>query len=718
MAIVLVIPIAMLFSAFFEKKVENTISIGICISIIIMFYAGFFATFTAGVFLIILLSIICLILSLYVLTKKKRWMQVLTPGMIFFVLFMAYSMISCVGREYANQDEYAAWAVGCKFMYLFDHYAVEGMPRYACFEHMPGTRLWDLLSTKIWFQYADGIMIFGQSMFAVSFLLPLLEYFSLKDMRKRCSAIAVMLFILFLPWLGRGGSFNYVNIMPDIVLAFESAYILMMFRRFLRTGNGFYTFAIFCGIFISALTKESGIVIAGLDILLMLWGILAKVEREEWHLDKNIVLFLFIQVMGIVIPAISWFLFLSIQDTSVRRTATFISALQKVPVIGWILFIVAAVFVVGYIFKKYQETREKKFVLGPVFILYAIGCIGIIVLGKQKSDIFCSQLNAFLYKMMSNNLLGHWLSMSLLAFMTFLIGVDTAVRYRRRWEIWVTHTLPMLLISYVVALIVREEFVLWRVGSVLIGGSVWLFYAVHLYECVGKENTNLSVKKNETETIVHALLVCGGMYLAFLFSSYSIGFSEYEASIAASADRYEQTYLLLMLAVFADIWVDCSDFKMKQKTIVISAVLLCIVMNTNVLSGIQQLRERPREEVFYGTEKSAFSFDDKICLVDVQTHYDDDIRYRFLYANYPVQVVCGPTITWYVDDKLYTDHISIGKIRDYLQAEECSYVYLQYVDDRFKTYYAPLFEDKNTIENNRLFRIIDRDGELSLEFIS
>lgn len=46
------------------------------------------------------------------------------------------------------------------------------------------------------------------------------------------------------------------------------------------------------------------------------------------------------------------------------------------------------------------------------------------------------------------------------------------------------------------------------------------------------------------------------------------------------------------------------------------------------------------------------------------------------------------------------------------------YVYLQYVDDRFKSYYAPLFEDKDTIDNNRLFRIVDRDGELRLKFIS
>lgn len=59
----------------------------------------------------------------------------------------------------------------------------------------------------------------------------------------------------------------------------------------------------------------------------------------------------------------------------------------------------------------------------------------------------------------------------------------------------------------------------------------------------------------------------------------------------------------------------------------------------------------------------------------MQTHYDD-IRYRFLNANYLVQVVCGPTIFWYADDKLYTNHISIEEIRDYLKEEECNYVYL------------------------------------------
>ena len=719
MSIVIIFPIALFAAMIFKKKMEYTLAFSAGIVMFVLFFGGMIASFTLCIKAVFLFAVLCAIVTFFKGVKdfKEIWKKIITPGMLFLLAFMIYSMLSTEGRFYSNQDEYAAWAVGSKFMYLFDHYWIEGFPLYSCYNHMPGTRLWGLLSTKLWFRYADGIQIFGQSMLCICFLLPLMDRFA--ERKKRFCAVVTMVFISLLPRLGTGGAYSYMNVMPDVILAFVNIYVMLMFRRYLASKDTFFLSAVFVGLAMSALTKESGFFIALIEIFVMVCVLCKEQARDAYWNSIRIIKFGFFQLIAPVIIVGAWRMYLSSQGSDgIRRMETITALFGKIHpvlIIGVVLILAAVVFL---LVQRFIKTGNRKWIVLPILTGYVALCVTCVLIGDQPQDIFISQLNSFIKLLLANSLVGHWMPMSLLMFMTAVIAIDVALRYLRgrrdlAWP-WLVSIFTMTGLSYTISLLITDGFRWINNTIILLECVVWIVVAVRLYS-VAEEKSNLD---NTTEASLVHYLLCGHlMYLAFLFVSYSIGFSDYEASIAASADRYEQTFLLLLLGVFVDIWLDADGGGVFADSNVVAIMLSFIVMNTGVFGGIAQLLDKPEEDTFYGLEHVELSFDDTICYVDVREHYSQDWLYRFLYANYPVQVVIGPSWTWYVDDELYTTRVSIDSIQDYLQDTHCDYVYIQNTDDGFKEFYADLFENAEDIENNRLYRIVGEEDEMQLEFV-
>lgn len=719
MSIVLIFPIALFTAMIFKKNMEHTLAFSAGIVMLVLFFGGMVTSFTMCIKALFLFAVLCAIVTLFKGVKefKEIRKKIFTPGMLFLLFFMIYSMLSTEGRFYSNQDEYAAWAVGSKFMYLFDHYWVEGFPRYSCYNHMPGTRLWGLLSTKLWFRYADGIQIFGQSMFCICFMLPLMDRFA--ERKEKFCAIVTMVLITLLPRLGTGGAYSYMNVMPDVILAIENIYVILMFRRYLESKDAFFVSAVFVGLAMSALTKESGFFIALIEIFVMVWVLCKEQTKDAYWNSIRIIKFGVFQVIAPVIIAGAWRGFLSSQGSGgIRRMETIAALFGK---IHPILIIVAVLILAAVLFllvRNFIRTGNSSWIVVPLLAGYVVLCVACVLIGNQPQDIFLSQVNSFIKLLLANSLVGHWMPMSLLMFMTAVIAIDVALRYVRgnrelAWP-WLMNIFIMTGLSYTISLLITDEFRWINNTIILLECVIWIALAVRLY-AAAEEKSRLG---NTTEASLLRYLLCGHlMYLAFLFVSYSIGFSDYEASIAASADRYEQTFLLLLLGVFVDIWLDADGVGVFADPNAVSIILSFIVMNTGVFGGIAQLWDKPEEDTFYGLEHVEFSFDDTICYVDVREHYSQDWLYRFLYASYPVQVVTGPSWTWYVDDELYTNRVSIDSIQDYLQDTQCDYVYIQNTDDGFKEFYADLFENAEDIENNRLYRIVGEGDELQLEFV-
>ncbi len=719
MAIVVILPIAALISVLFGKKIDDTLALAASFSLLGLFLGGMIFPFSVCIYLIVLLSIVSFVcLIIYNIKNHTTNLKLLlTPGMFFLAVFMAYSMLSSEGRYFAYQDEYSAWAVGCKFMYLYDHYIVNGLPLYSCYNHMPASRLWGLFSTRIWFRYAEGILIFGQSMLCIAFMLPFLDRFNFR--KKTGCAIATMLFLAFFPRIGRGVAFDYMNIMIDALLAIVNIYVCLMFRRFLRTRSRFYSLSVLIGLAMSVLTKESGFFIALIEVFVMFCVLINEQKRDNYWTDRRIVGFICIQVLAPFFVIAAWKLYLSMQgEGSIRRMEAFIALFERIHPI--VILCVGVIFcaIVFFFVRSFIRTGNSKWIIIPALTGYVVMCVACVVIGNQSQDVFLSQVNSFIQLLLANTLVGHWMPMSLLMFMTAVIAIDVALRYLRgnrdlSW-LWLVSVFIMTVLSYTVSLLITDEFRWINNTIIAVECVIWMAIASRLYR-VAEEGSRLGNTTNSD--LLRYLLYGHLMYLAFLFVSYSVGFSDYEASIAASADRYETTFLLLILGVFLDIWLDTDGVGVLANTNVVAIVVSCIVMNMGVLGGITQLWDKPEEDVFYGLENVELSFDDTICYVDVRDHYGPDWLYRFLYANYPVQVVTGPSWTWYEEDNLYTTRVSIDAIQDYLQDTDCDYVYIQNTDEGFKEFYAELFENAEDIENNRLYRIVE-DGEgIQLEFV-
>jgi hypothetical protein len=121
--------------------------------------------------------------------------------------------------------------------------------------------------------------------------------------------------------------------------------------------------------------------------------------------------------------------------------------------------------------------------------------------------------------------------------------------------------------------------------------------------------------------------------------------------------------------------------------------------------------EKPEGHYFYALDGFEFEFGDKVFLMDVNKEAYDLFE-EFYYEAAPAKIGSG---TWYIE--YMGDKYTIEQVSQKLIDGGYNYVYIENLGPDFKEYYADLFTDPSTIDNNHIYSVKAEGNSVKLEFI-
>lgn len=201
---------------------------------------------------------------------------VLTPGLVCFVILIAFYYYASEPMIVWWRDDINYWALEVKSLFHFDG-LVDGSQHLNAFfsTYTPGLQVLQWWVLHIAGEYSEALLFFGLFATYAVFLLPLLQ--NIKWKQCYLIPIAAALYIIVPVW---GNSMSYVFLSVDTALALCFGYALLQIWR-LNENDRFGLFSIalaLCGL---VLIKQIGIIFAIMAIILM-YVLKKQHKQNKW----------------------------------------------------------------------------------------------------------------------------------------------------------------------------------------------------------------------------------------------------------------------------------------------------------------------------------------------------------------------------------------------------------------------------------------------------
>ena len=246
-----------------------------------MYAAGLFEKLLAGMVLVYVLAGLALLASVYLYHKKKIPAGSLySPALIVYGIFCVLIVLNCKGAWFARWDEYSHWGLAVRDMFYFDSFAKHVnttvmLPRYVPFSTL----------MEYFFVFANGV--FSEELVYVAYqgaMLSALIIICVVGRKKRSYLVPAVAIMLFLPIIFFGDVYNCIYVDP--MLAVFMAYVLICY--YTEELKGFNLLRILGGLFALTLTKDMGMVIAGLLTAIMVADRLYQSLRQKKKVVRNL----------------------------------------------------------------------------------------------------------------------------------------------------------------------------------------------------------------------------------------------------------------------------------------------------------------------------------------------------------------------------------------------------------------------------------------------
>lgn len=274
--------LSFLFMVLWNKKWEDTIGLSVAAGIFIMFFMGLLGYLEKGIFLLYVISIISAIVGVILYNYRKMNVKDLfSYGLCFFVVILVAILINCNGLRLARWDEFSHWGLAAKDMFYSDDFAKHAGSTVYLKSYPPVATLIEYFFCYTNRLYSDHMVYVGFQFLGISLLS---VGFSVVKEKKQI--IPTALILIFLPVIFFYDVSN--SIYADPLLAFAVAYILICYYNDEKTV--FDLVRICMGLFILTLTKDTGVVLAGVLTLIMLGDVVYKQWLEKKFNWKQIIL--------------------------------------------------------------------------------------------------------------------------------------------------------------------------------------------------------------------------------------------------------------------------------------------------------------------------------------------------------------------------------------------------------------------------------------------
>ncbi len=273
---------SLLFMLLWGRKWEECIGLSMFGIIAILYAAGLFEKLLAGMVLVYVLAGLALPASVYLYNKKKiQAGNLYSPALIVYGIFCVLIVLNCKGAWFARWDEYSHWGLAVKDMFYFDSFAKHVnttvmLPRYVPFATL----------IEYFFVFAKGM--FSEELVYIAYQCAMLNALIMicgVGRKKRSYLVPAVAIVLILPIIFFDDIYNCIYV--DSMLAVFAAYVLICY--YTEELKGFNLLRILGGLFALTLTKDMGMVIAGLLAAIMVADSLYQSLRQKKNVIRNLI---------------------------------------------------------------------------------------------------------------------------------------------------------------------------------------------------------------------------------------------------------------------------------------------------------------------------------------------------------------------------------------------------------------------------------------------
>lgn len=267
--------ISLFFCVLWNRRMEETLGFSFILVPLLLFLFGLAGQLKIGVFAVFLLSVLCFGLTVILVNKKEFDVsRLFTPGLAAYGCIVGFLMISCQDLFRKEYDEYSHWGLAVKDMFYYDAFAKHVGSSVVFKRYPPFSAL-----IEYFFVYTNGI--FSEGLLYVAYLA--LVFSVLTIALKNCTwknwkhFILSLSVVLLLPMVFYG---HFFSLYVDLMLMALFAYLLICY--FSEEMCLFNVLRIGGGLIALTLTKETGVVLSGLAVMVMGADLLL-----EWYRRKQ-----------------------------------------------------------------------------------------------------------------------------------------------------------------------------------------------------------------------------------------------------------------------------------------------------------------------------------------------------------------------------------------------------------------------------------------------
>lgn len=306
------ISFSLFFMILWERKWEEVIGISMIAATGIMTFGGMFGFLEQGIYFIHVLSIICLIVSIYLYNRKKGMLkELISPGIIFWGILFVLILINCNNLHLARADEFTHWGLSVKDMYTYNSLT----------KH-PGTVVWHIYYPpfmpviEYYFMYMNGFYV--NKFLYIAYQVMMLSCLSV-IFKAACKKVAMAIPAMVVMLSGVIIFYNTAlsDIYADTILAVFVAYSLICY--FTEELTVFNYIRILGGLLALTYTKPAGAVLAGLITLIIIGDVLYKQIMNK-KINLRAIILPCLSTVFVCALYLGWQFYLSIPIETVQET--------------------------------------------------------------------------------------------------------------------------------------------------------------------------------------------------------------------------------------------------------------------------------------------------------------------------------------------------------------------------------------------------------------
>ena len=286
-----------------KRKYEETVALSVFAEGIILYFFGLTGHLRAGVAFVYAVSVILVICTAFIFNMKKYDLKdIISPGLIIYIIFVLVIIVGSKGEWLGNRDELRHWGIAVRDMFFYDSFANHQGTTLILGRYEPFAAVIEYV-----FEYMNGI--FSEDILFISYQIMILSVMSIifrplqKD--RKSFVIPTLITLVCVPIL----FFNNLSscIMVDSFMAVTMAYALICY--YTEEMNLFNMIRIACALAAIVLTKDMGLVFAGLTVLIM-FGDTAVRQLKNRKLEAGKLLYTICCGFMVIGLFISWQIYL------------------------------------------------------------------------------------------------------------------------------------------------------------------------------------------------------------------------------------------------------------------------------------------------------------------------------------------------------------------------------------------------------------------------